>query len=405
MDFEPVPGIEELRKEFDDFFREQMKSAPPGWHNSHEEWETEEGWKFVRKMGYELGKRGWLCVGWPKKYGGLEKGIFEQLAFNESRAYWRAPGVDIFGVGMHGPTVLAWGTEEQKQRYLPPIARGEVWWAQLWSEPEAGSDLANVQTFARRDGDFYIVNGQKVWTSGAHHADMGFAVVRTSKELKRSRGLTYLVIDMKSPGVTIRPLPTMSSHHKQLAHFNEVFLDEVRVPVTNRLGEENQGWDIIRSTMNFERSEIDVFTEMKRTLGEIIEFCKQTKWQGKPLINNPLVRTRLAQHTVELNAGLASARHILWGQHKMFTGLETPREQNTRSSSIKYYITDLQQRLAYTGLSLMGLYGQLKRESKWAPMSGRFESEYQYMPGMQLAGGSTEIQKNIIAWEGLGLPR
>jgi len=405
MDFEPIPGLEELKNEFDDFFREEMKNVSSGWTNSPDDRETDEGMALTRHMALELGKRGWRCLGWPQKYGGLEKSIFEQLVFNEARAYWRAPGIDMFGINMLGPTLLAVGTEEQRERFLPPIARGEVFWAQLWSEPEAGSDLANCQTFAKRDGDHYIVNGQKVWTSRAHHADWSFAVVRTSKELTRSRGLSYLCIDMKSPGITIRPLPTMSSYGKQISHFNEVFLDDVRIPVENLVGEENKGWEVIRATMNFERSELDQFAEVQRTLRELIKFCRETKWRGEPLANDPLVRNRLAQVATEVAAGRASARHLLWGQHKLFTGLESPRDQDTRSSSIKYYLTELEYRLDFIGLQIMGLYGQIKKESRWAPMSGRFESAYQYAPGLQLAGGSTEIQKNIIAWGGLGLPR
>jgi len=406
MDFEPVPGAAELRKQYDDFFREEMKKVPPGWEQTPEDLATKEGWDFHLYMARELGKRGWLCLSWPKKYGGLEQSIFEQLAFNEARAYWKAPGWDQFGCGMIGPTLLAMGTEAQKEKFLPPIGRGEVMWCQLWSEPNAGSDLAAAQTFAQREGDDYIVNGQKIWTSGAHHADWGFTVVRTSRELTRSRGLSYLLIDLKSPGVTIRPLPTMSSHRKKEAYFNEVFLDNVRAPVTNRVGEENDGWRITRSTMNFERSGVAQYGAMKRELNEIIEFCRKTKWQGKPLIDDPFTRHRLAQIAIDVEAGLAAAMHILWGQHKLFLGQPIdPRETAARSSSLKYYRTELSQRYVYIGCQILGLYSQLKRESKWAPLYGSFENSYQAVPGGNIAAGTTEIQKNIIAWEGLGLPR
>jgi len=405
MDFEPIPGLVEARKEFDDFFREEMKKAPPGWQGSPEEITTDEGLAFQRYMARELGKRGWICLAWPKRYGGLEKSHFDQLAFNEARAYWRAPGVDGFGAGMIGPTLLAVGSEEQKEKFLPPIARGEVWWAQLWSEPNAGSDLASAQTFAQKEGDYYIVNGQKIWTSGAHHADWGFAVVRTSRVHTRSRALSYLLFDLKSPGITINPLPTMSSHRRQEAYFNEIFLDNVRVPVTDRVGEENDGWRMIRATMNFERSGLGAYGAMKRSLSELIDFCRETKWQGEPLLNNALVRDRLAQLAIDIEAGLASARHVLWGQYKLFLGEESPRDQATRSSSLKYFRSELSQRFAHTGCQVLGLYSQLKGDSKWAPLAGKFESEYQSTPGGNIHSGSTEIQKNIIAWEGLGLPR
>lgn len=406
MDFEPIAGTEELKKEFEDFFREVMKDAPPGWENSPEDLETEEGWAFHLRTARELGKRGWLSLAWPKKYGGLEKSIFEQLTFNEVRAYYRAPGVDIFGVGMLAPTLLAMGSEEQREEFLPPIARGEVMWAQLWSEPDAGSDLANAQTMAVREGDYYIVNGQKVWTSGAQHGDLAFTVVRTSKELTRSRGLSYLLIDLKSPGVEVRPLPTMSSHSRKVeAYFNEVFLDDVRVPVKNRVGEENQGWAVTRATMNFERSGIAAFGEMRHSLDELIEFCKETKWRGKPLSEDPLIRYRLAEIAVSIEAGLATADHLLWAQHKVEMGAAPPMEMVPRASSMKYYRTELSQRFAYVGCQIMGLYGQLKRESKWAPMAGKFERLHQSAPGGNIAAGTTEIQKNLVAWTGLGLPR
>ncbi|MBI3930603.1 MAG: acyl-CoA dehydrogenase family protein [Chloroflexi bacterium] len=405
MDFEPIPGLAEARKKYDDFFREEMKKAPPGWEGGPEDLATHEGHAFQRYVARELGKRGWVCLAWPKKYGGLEKSHFEQLAFNEARAYWKAPGVDQFGAGMIGPTLLAVGSEEQKERFLPPIARGEIWWAQLWSEPNAGSDLAAAQTFAQREGDDYIVNGQKCWTSGAHHADWGFAVVRTSREQTRSRALSYLLIDLRSQGITINPLATMSSHRTQEAYFNEIFLDNVRVPVVNRVGEENDGWRMIRATMNFERSGLSAYGAMRRELLELIEFCRETKWQGEPLLNKPLVRDRLAQLAIDIEAGMASARHVLWGQYKLFLGEESPRDQATRSSSLKYYRSELSQRFAYTGCQIFGLYSQLKRESRWAPLYGKFEKEYQSCLGNNIASGTTEIQKNIIAWEGLGLPR
>jgi len=406
MDFEPIAGTEEVRKEFEDFFREVMKDAPLGWSNSQDDLATTEGWAFHRSVAHELGKRGWLSLSWPKKYGGLGRSIFEQLTFNEVMAYYRAPGLDIFGVLMLAPTLLSMGTEEQRQEFLPPIARGEVTWAQLWSEPDAGSDLANTHTMAVREGDHYIVNGQKVWTSGAHRADWAFAVVRTSKEMTRSRGLSYLLVDLKSPGIEIRPLPTMSSRSRKVeAYFNEVFLDDVTVPVKNRVGEENGGWAVTRSTMNFERSGIAAFGEMKRSLHELIEFCKETKWRGRPLVEDPLVRYRLAEIAVGIEAGLATSRHLLWGQHKVEEEEVPPTEMVARASSMKYYQSELSQRFAYVGCQAMGLYGQLKRESKWAPMAGKFERLYQSTLGGNIAGGTTEIQKNLVAWAGLQLPR
>lgn len=213
------------------------------------------------------------------------------------------------------------------------------------------------------------------------------------------------MIDLRSPGITISPLPTMGSYHHKPAELSEVFLDNVRVPVANRVGEENDGWRLIRSTMDFERSEITQFGAMKKDLSELIEFCRETKWQGEPLINNPRVRDRLVQLAIDIEVGLASARHLLWGQYKLFLGEQRPGDQTPRSSSLKIYWSELTQRFATMACEILGLYSQLKRESKWAPMDGKWESEYLTFPGRNIAAGSTEIQKNIIAWEGLGLPR
>jgi 3-oxocholest-4-en-26-oyl-CoA dehydrogenase alpha subunit len=407
MDFKPIAKIDEIKGEFDSFFKEIMKKAPSWWTNSPDDLETEEGQKLARLISKELGKRSWICMGWLKKYGGLEKDFFTTLAFQESMAYWRAPGWDFFGAALLGPTLLIFGNDEQKDRFLPPIARGEEWWAQLWSEPDAGSDLANVSTFAKKQGDEYIVNGQKIWTSNAHKADWGFALVRTAREMNRSRGLSLLLLDLKSPGVTIRPLPTMSSYGKKIAHFNEIFLDDVHVPLKNIVGQENEGWRYIRETMNFERGTVTMghFLEMKRTLGELVKFCQEKNWQGEPLSKNLLFRNRLAQIATDIEVGLSSNRHILWGQHKLLSGQGKPADLTARSSSIKYFGSELDERIGLIGLQIMNLYGQLKRESRWAPMEGKFESKVQYDPNGNIAAGSTEIQKNIIAWETLGLPR
>lgn len=406
MDFEPIPGAAELRKQFDDFFREEMKKAPPGWENTATDQATPEGYAFAKHMAHEMGKRGWLSMGWPKKYGGSEKSIYEQFAFNEALARWKAPGVNPFGVLILAPILLFAGTEEQREKHLPPIARGEIWWAQLWSEPDAGSDLASVETFAQREGDYYIVNGHKVWASGAHHCEWGHALVRTSRELKRSRGVSYLLIDMKSPGVTTNLRPEMSSHRKVDAHFNDVFLDNVKVPVANRIGEENDGWRVVRYAGIFHRGEVARLVGLSLDLAELINFCKETKWQGEPLANNPLVRQRLAQISVAIQAGMAAGQHSLWGQEKLILGEPVDAvENNVRASSLKYNTNELYQHLIYTGCQIMGLYSQLKKDSKWAPLYGKFEKEYQFCLGHNLGGGSTEIQKNIIAWEGLGLPR
>ncbi len=397
MDFKLTPEQETLKKEFEEFLREEMKNAPPGWEAGLEGMVgSDEGWAFHVKMARKLAEKGWLVRPWLKEYGGLDAPIIEQLLFSELMGYYRTPGIDIWGIGMLGPTLLAVGNDEQSREHLPPMARAERFWCQAWSEPNSGSDLASLTTRAVRDGDDYIINGQKIWTSGAQHADWMFMIARTNPEEKRSRGLSFFLLDMKTPGITIRPLYSMEGSHL----FNEVFFDDVRVPARNRVGEENQGWAVTRAMMNFERSNVGMMSGMRRSLEELVKFCKETKWNGKTLAENPFVRHRLAQLAIEIDVGRALSYRIAWLQEK--GGLLLAAHA---ASAAKVYGSELAQRFAYTGYQIMGLYGQVKKGSKWAPLMGTFESASQLCMGMNIAAGTSEIQRNLIAWIGLGLPR
>jgi len=395
MDFRLTPEQEALKREFEEFFKEEMKQAPPGWTGALEDMFSAEGWPFHRGMACKLAQKGWLVRPWPREYGGQDAPIIEQLIFSEMRGYYGAAGVDAWGIDMLGPTVLAVGNEEQKKEHLPPIARAERFWCQGWSEPNAGSDLASLTTRAVRDGDDYLINGQKTWTSGAHCADWMFMLARTNPEEKRSRGLSYFLLDMKSPGIEVRPLYSMDGSHL----FNEVFFDNVRVPARNRVGVENEGWAITRATMNFERSCIQIMAGAKHDHEELVEFCKETRWNGKTLAENPFARHRLAQLAIEIEVGRAMSYRIAWLQEK--GGLIAAA---AAASAAKVYGTELTQRLAFASYQILGLYGQVKR-SKWAPLMGKFESLLQFTPGMNIGGGTSEIQRNLIAWVGLGLPR
>ena len=396
MDFRLTPEQEALKKEFEEFFEQEMKNAPPEMGTGLEAMLSGEGFPFHRQMVRKVAQKGWLVMAWPKEYGGQDAPIINQLIYSDVMGYYRAPGTDIFGVGMLGPTLLAAGNEEQKREHLPPIARGEIMWCQGWSEPNSGSDLASLTTKAVRDGDDYIINGQKIWTSGAQHADWMFMIARTNPEEKRSRGLSFFLLDMKTPGVTVRPLYSMEGSHL----FNEVFFDDVRVPARNMVGEENQGWAVTRAMMNFERSNVGQMSTLRRSLEELIEFCKETKWNGKTLAENPFIRHRLAQLAIEIEVGRSLSFRIAWLQEK--GGLLLAAHA---ASAAKVFGSELAQRYAYTGYQIMGLYGQVKRGSKWAPLMGTFESNSQLCMGMNIAAGTSEIQRNLVAWIGLGLPR
>jgi alkylation response protein AidB-like acyl-CoA dehydrogenase len=397
MDFSFTPEQEKLKKEFEEFFITEMKKAPPTYETGGLEamFGSEVGWEFHLYMARELGKKGWLAMAWPEKYGGKDASVIDQVIFSEVRGYYGGPGVDIFGIGIVAPTLLVAASEEQREKFLPPIAKGELMYCQGWSEPNAGSDLASLSTTAVKDGDDYIINGQKIWTSGAHRADWMFILVRTNLEEKRSKGLTYLLLDMKAPGITVRPIEAMDGLHM----FNEVFFDDVRVPIANRIGEENKGWEVTRQSMNFERSSIGIFSENQKTIEDLVRFVKETKRDGKPLAENQVIRNKLAELAAETEVGRAMAYNIAWMQEKGGLFLAA-----SAASAAKVFGTELAQRLVYVGADILGQYSQVK-ESKWAPFHGKFETNYQNCMGLNIAGGTSEIQRNLVAWIGLGLPR
>jgi len=309
--------------------------------------------------------------------------------------YHKGAGVDHWGMALLAPTLLVGASEEQKREHLPPIARGEIFWTQLWSEPGAGSDLASLTTRAVRDGGDYIINGQKVWTTGGHRADWGFLLARTDPEQRRSRGLSFFLVDMKSPGITIKPIL-----HMDLSHlFNEVFFDDLRVPARNMVGEENQGWVASQMTANFERSMIELFSYLRRELEELVEFCRETRWGVKPLAADMLVRHKLAQLAIDIEAGRAFSYSIVWSQIKGGLIMAAPL-----AAAAKVLATELVQKFTYVGCDILGQYGQV-RQSGWAPLKGRFEKAYQTSPGLAMAGGTSEIMRNLICTLGLGLPR
>ena len=396
MDFRFTPQEEALRKEFNDFFEAEMKYAPPEWGTSMEAiFGLDPCWEFHRKLARKLAAKGWLSRPWPREYGGEDSSLIEQFIFSDVMGYNRGAGVDHWGITLLAPTLLVSANEEQKKEHLLPIARAERFWTQLWSEPGSGSDLASLTTRAVRNGDDYIVNGQKIWSSGAHRADWGFLLARTNPNEKRSRGLSFFLVDMKSPGITIRPILSLDKSHL----FNEVFLDDVRVPARNMVGEENQGWMASQMTSNFERSMIALFAYLKRELEELVEYCREAKRDGKPLSENPFIRHRLAQMSIEIEIGRTYSYSVLWSQIK--GGLVMSAHM---AAGAKILATEMVQRFTFSACQIIGLYSQVK-ESKWAPLQGRHEKEYQQCLGLSMAGGTSEIMRNLICTMGLGLPR
>ncbi len=395
MDFKLTEEQRALKQAFEDFFREEMKQAPETTGGLEALLASEESWKFHRYLGKKLGEKGWLSRPWPKAYGGCDAPIVEQQLFNEVRAKYRAPGVDPWGVEMFAPTVLIGGTEEQKKRILPPIAKAEVHYCQGWSEPNAGSDLASVRATALKAGDHYIVNGQKIWTTGAHFADHIFLLLRTDSSSRRNAGLSVFYCRKDLPGIEVRPIKYMNGKHV----YNEIFFTDVKIPEANRIGQEGEGWGLTRETMNFERSGIGYFAGAKTVLAELVRYVKNTERDGKALAENRLVRQRLAKLYRDIELGIALSYMGAWTQHK-----GNAMKAVTMASMAKVYGSELNQRLATAATEAMGLYGQLE-QSDWAPMGGSMIDAFQMAIGMNIAAGSSEIQRNLIAWVGLMLPR
>jgi len=397
MDFELTPEQEALRAEFELFFTDEENRAPAEWASKGlmlAPFESDESWAYHRSVAEKLAKRGWLALPWPKKYGGQEHSYIEQLIFSESRAYHRVPGVDLWGPGIVAPSILEHGSEELKQEWLPRIANAEINWCQGWSEPNAGSDLASLATRATEDGNDYVINGQKIWTSGAHRASHIFFMARTDPDVPKHKGITYFLSEVNKPGFTVRPLLFMNREHD----YNEVFFDNFRVPKKNIVGQVNQGWQVTMAGINFERSMIGGVAEAKRDLEDLVDFCRQTHRDGQPLAKHSSVRNTLANFAIEIEALRQYAYGVAWQQSKGSFAIAD-------SSASKYISSELSVRLSNAGLEIIGLCGTVRSGSKWAKLHGKLEHSCQANLGITIAGGSTETMKNIISWMGLQLPR
>jgi len=393
MDFKLTDEQVKLRQEFFDFCKGLEKGKPAGFTGLEGRYDTDEGWEYHLDCAKKFAQRGWLSLGWPKEYGG-QGAMMDRVFFAEARGYYDVPGVDVFGVDMLAPTLFETASVEIKREFLPSIRSGERMWCELWSEPNAGSDLAGLTTTAVKKGDEYVINGQKTWSTGAHRAHWAFALVRTETHAERKqKGLTFILFDMKTPGVAVRPLYYMDRGHI----YNEVFLDDVRVPVRNVVGKEGEGWQITQALASFERSNLNAIMAMHRQLELLVTYCNETKVKGEPLAKNPIIRNRLAQIACELGAAHTLAYRIADAQmkHEM-AGFD--------ASAVKIFSGELGASITRLGCDILGVYGQVEL-SKWSHFQGFFQKWYQQSFIWNISMGTNEIQRNIIAWYGLGLPR
>lgn len=392
MDFQFTDEQMARRKEFFQVCSELEELKPAEFVGFEALYNFDSCWEYDRRCAKEFAKRGWLALCWPAEYGG-SGAMMDRVLFSEARGYHGIPGVDVFGVGMLAPTLLAAASEEVKREFLPPIAAAEVTWCELWSEPNAGSDLASLTATAMKKGDEYIINGQKTWTTGAHKADWGFGVFKSDPEARSHHNLSFLLFDMKTPGITVRPLLYMNGE----TIYNEVYFDDVRVPAKNIVGQENEGWAVVNTLAGFERSNIDQIMGMVRGLETLVAYCNETKRNGQPLAKDSVIRNRLAQTACDIEAARSLAYRVADLQNRNEMSLMD-------ASALKVFASDLGERLAFLATDILGPYGQVKF-SRWAPMNGQWESLYHECFVFTISMGTNEIQKNIIAWYGLGLPR
>ena len=394
MEFHFRPEDEAFRDELRAFLQREL---PAGWQ---ETWHgplghmLEEDRAVDLAMRGKLARQGWLTLAWPREYGGGGADVLRQMVFNEEMEYQRAPGRDPQGINMVGPSVIAHGTEAQKQDHLPRIAHGESLWTQGFSEPNAGSDLASLETRAVRDGDGYVISGRKVWTTRAHYATWMHLLARTDPAAPKHKGISYFLVDMQSAGIEVRPLWDMTGEHS----FNEVLLHDMRVPRAALLGQENQGWYIATGTLDMERSGVIFSAYFRRLLEDAQRHLASAPHTGRSPLRDPLIRHALADLAVAVHASRMLSYRVGWMQHRRMPA-------STLASTSKLFSTELFQRIARTLLRMLGQHGALAHGDPRAPMQGGLAWLYLFTLSRTISAGTSEVQRNIIATRGLGLPR
>lgn len=345
-----------------------------------------------------LYKKGWIAPHWPEEFGGTGWSITKKFIFDNEIAAAGAPNVSPFGLKMVAPVIYTFGNEEQKKKFLPRILSSDDWWCQGYSEPGAGSDLAALQTKAERDGDDYIVNGSKIWTTYAQYADWIFCLVRTDPNApKKQQGISFLLIDMATPGISVNPIVTIDDQHT----LNEVHFENVRVPVENRIGEENKGWTYAKALLSHERTAIAGVATSKRNLKRIKDLAKGELIDGTPIIQDQAFKTKLADIEIELMA-------LEYTELRTLAAVATGGAPGPESSILKIKGTEIQQSIQELQLELAGQYGGvltkgLESSSLDHEFNDAARTQYMYGRASTIYGGSNEIQKNIIAKMVLGL--
>jgi len=377
--------------ESDDQFRARLRVFLTEQHPGRRPKDPVERVAWQKKWLATLFDAGYAGPSWPREYGGMDLSFARQVSYQEEYARARVPGPLGTGLGIAAPTLIKYGTPEQKERHLRPMLRGDMVWAQGYSEPEAGSDLPALRTTARREGAEYVVNGQKVWNSSADIADIFFTLVRTGPPDSRQDGISYLLIDAHAPGVTVRPLRDLTGD----AHFCEIFFDDVRVPVADRIGEENAGWPLVRTSLGHERAAgaMNQAALYRRVLDELIELAHE-----RGATADPIVRDRLADFEIRVRVMRLTGMRTI-------ADIMAKGEPGPASSTARLSIVTFEQELHEFALDLLGPYGILDRRDPHAVQRGRWVWGFLRTRASSIGAGTAEIQRNTIAEQVLGLPR
>ncbi|MEJ2738833.1 MAG: acyl-CoA dehydrogenase family protein [Dehalococcoidia bacterium] len=392
MDFAFTKEQEHFRQEVRDFLNTEL---PSGYRDyvgptvddcvAH----TENGFQIFKDMARKFGEKGWLSLNWPKEYGGQDYSTVDYLIFLEEIARRGSPGFNAVGAKMLAPTLIRYGTEEQKRQHLVPISRGEEFWCESLSEPEAGSDLGALKTTAVRDGDFYIINGQKIWSTFAHYSDWCFILARTDKTATGGRGLSFFLVDLSTPGVSTAPINNLNNE----PDFSEIFFSDSRIPKSNMLGEENQGWQVAQTLLSYERVTIAPISVVFTLIDRLSSYLKDNAD-----MNSKVVEHKLANLKVEAEIGRLLGYKIAWLQDRK-------EATEWHAAMSRLYSTRLFKKAASEAMEIMGYFGMLGKDSELSPLQGWVQHLYLTTRGVTVAAGTAEIQKYIIATKWLGLPR
>jgi alkylation response protein AidB-like acyl-CoA dehydrogenase len=394
MDFNYSPEQEAYRMQVRAWL--EVNQPPPLTPEEKERANEDLLWERNKKWHKKLYQGGWVGLNWPKEYGGRGATFIEQVIFQQELGRLGLPmGINVLGIIMTGPALMQWGTEEQKQRYLKPILAADEIWCEGMSEPGAGSDLASIQTRAELHGDYFVVNGQKVWTTHAHRAEFCQLFVRSDPDLPRHKGMSALLVDMRSPGVTVKPLKQITGD----AEFNEIFFEDVRVPKENLLGPLNNGWQVLVSTLMHERFGIsETIGGSEVILAQLVELAESVPLNGDAVAaDDDEIRQQIAQFAIEVTAKKYNG---LRGLTKRLNG----QQPGAESSIGKLLATELSQRMTKFASRLLGGYAMLERRSMFAP-DGDWMRRILQIESMTIAGGTSSVQKNMIGERILQLPK